>query len=68
MVEFRVKIHEKQRLAYIPQEVVKSLGLELCLVPNFKSAVLYSKDSDLKRVIQSLEIIIADLRLRPQDE
>lgn len=37
-------------------------------MPNSKSAVLFSKGTDLRRVLQSLDVIMTDLRLQAQDE
>lgn len=64
MVEFDIKIHEKQRLAYIPRQVVKALGLNLKLVADFKAAVLYPEGTDPQVVADSLNIIMQDLELR----
>lgn len=68
MVEFHLKINREQRVTYVPQEVVRSLGYELILIPNSKSAVIFSKGTNLKRVLQSLAVIMSDIRLQTQDE
>ncbi|MFB0523119.1 MAG: hypothetical protein ACETV1_05080 [Candidatus Bathyarchaeia archaeon] len=49
---------------YFPKKIREALGEELRLLPNAEAGAIYSKDADLTRVIQSLEIIIADLKLR----
>lgn len=64
MVEFNIKVNEKQRLAYIPRQVVKALGLNLKLIADFKAAVLYPEGTNPKVVADSLRIILQDLELR----
>jgi len=64
MVQFKIKINEKQKLAYIPKEIVEALGFKLVAVPNAKTLLLYPEGSDLEDVIASTEIIIQDLRLQ----
>jgi hypothetical protein len=64
MVEFDVKVHPQQHLAYIPRQVVKALGTKLKMLPNSKAAVIYSEGTDLKDVLLSIEIITADLKHR----
>jgi len=49
---------------YLPKRIREALGEELKLLPNAEAGAIYPKNADLKRVIKSLEIIIADLKLR----
>ena len=49
---------------YFPKIIRQNLGEELKLLPNAEAGAIYPKDADLNRAIQSLEIIIADLKLR----
>lgn len=63
MVEFRIKIHPKQRLAYIPQELFELLGSEVYAIPNRKGVFLFPKGVDPRLVLESLRIIERDLEL-----
>ena len=63
MVEFRIRIHPKQRLAYIPHELAEMLGPEVRAVPDRGGVFLYSRDADPRVVLESLEIIRRDLEL-----
>jgi hypothetical protein len=49
---------------YFPKIIREALGDELRFLPNAEAGAIYPKDADLSRVIQSLEVIIADLKLR----
>ncbi|MGA2309414.1 MAG: hypothetical protein ABSG57_07700 [Candidatus Bathyarchaeia archaeon] len=60
MVEFEIKINEKQHVAYIPREVVDALGLNLKLVGNRVSAVVYPEKASLADIVKSLRILLAD--------
>ena len=64
MVEFSIKVNEKQRLAYIPKEIVRIFGLQLCLLPDAAAAIVYSTNTNLEIVIRSVEILLDDLKLR----
>jgi len=64
MVEFLLKVHEKQGTAYIPKEIREEFGLRLKLQPNAEAGALYSEGADLRRVIESLKLIIQVLELR----
>jgi len=64
MVEFKIKIHPKQRLAYFPRQLVKELGVRLKALPNSRAMVLYPEDAPPTEVLASLEVIKADLKLR----
>jgi hypothetical protein len=60
MVEFKIKVNEKQHVAYIPKEVIESLGLDLKLVGNRSSAVIYPANAQVSDVVRSLKILLAD--------
>lgn len=60
MVEFEIKVNEKQHVAYIPQEIIDALGLHLRLVGNRTSAVVYPATADLSDVVRSLKILLDD--------
>lgn len=66
MVEFSIKVHPKQRQAYIPKEVVEALGLRLKAKPNRYAMVVYPENVDKELVIKSLEVLLADLKLESQ--
>ena len=68
MVEFDIKIHPKQRLAYIPKEIIQTLGFQLKIIPNLKAAVVYPANENPERILKSLEVILADLKLRLEDQ
>jgi hypothetical protein len=61
MVEFQIKVNEKQHVAYIPREVIDALGLNLKLVGNRVSAVIYPEQASLADVVKSVKILLADL-------
>jgi len=49
---------------YLPKRIRENFGKTLKLLPNATAAVIYPQNADLGCVIDSLEIIIADLKLR----
>ena len=53
---------------YLPKIVRKMLGERVLLVPNSRSAVVYPKGTELADVVQSLQIILADLQFRAARE
>lgn len=61
MVEFNIKVHEKQGIAYIPKEIRECMGLEFKLTANRTACVLYPKNARLEDVVKSLRIILQDL-------
>jgi len=63
VVEFRISVHPKQRLAYIPKEIVEALGHRLRAKPDRYVVILYPENVDTGLVIKSLEILLADLKL-----
>lgn len=67
-MEFVIKIDERQHLAYIRKEIVAAFGLRLKFQPNTKAAIVYSEGVRPSEVIKSVEILLADLRLRAEDE
>jgi hypothetical protein len=68
MVEFKLKVNEKQGTAYIPKVVRESLGFNLKLLPNSEAAAIYREGSDTARVIHSLERIVEYLKLQLEEE
>jgi len=65
MVKFRVKANPSGQY-YFPKEVRQELGGELTLVCNAKAAVVFPESAPLTAVLESIEIILRDLRHRLQ--
>jgi bifunctional DNA-binding transcriptional regulator/antitoxin component of YhaV-PrlF toxin-antitoxin module len=63
MVKFKVKANPSGQY-YFPKEVRAELGEELELICDAKAAVVYSKDTPLEAILESLEIIQKDLKHR----
>lgn len=61
MVEFKIKIHPEQGIAYIPKEIREATGTELKAVPNRTAVLLFPKNVPVKDVAKSLTIIKQDL-------
>jgi hypothetical protein len=68
MVEFEIKIHPKQRQAYIPKEIVETLGTHLKAKPGSYAVLLYPKNVDPDLVERSVKILLADLKLESKTE
>jgi len=64
MVEFKIRINPAQRITYFPKTLVEQFGHELRVFPNTNAAIFFSKDSPLEFVIESVELLLADLRLK----
>jgi len=62
MVEFEIRIHEKQGTAYFPKEIREVLGTEVKAVPNRTVVLFYPKNMPIKDVMRSLSIIKDDLQ------
>lgn len=61
-MEFLIKINEKQRLAYIPKEIVNTMGNVLKIKPDQFAMIAYPDGIDLEHVIKSVEILLEDLK------
>ena len=61
MVEFTIKIHPEQRLAYIPKEIYAVLSPRVKAIPNRVAVLVYSEKVSMEDVLKSLDIIKADL-------
>ncbi len=61
MVEFDIKIHPEQRLAYIPKEIFEILSSHVKAIPNRAAVLIFSEDVSTDDVLKSLDIIKADL-------
>jgi len=66
MVEFNVKVHPEQRLMYVPKEIYEIFGPNLKMVADYYAAVIFRADATLGDVIQSLELILLQLKHRSQ--
>jgi hypothetical protein len=64
---FRIKVHPKQRQAYIPKEVVEDLGHVLRLLPDKNAAVVYPEGKPLAKVVESVRLLLRDLELRADE-
>jgi hypothetical protein len=67
-MEFNIKINEKQRLAYIRKEIIEAFGTKLKFQPNTNAAIVYSEGVKASAVIRSVEILLADLKIRAEKE
>lgn len=66
MVEFELKVHPKQKVTWLPRQIVKAWGFELKLLPNNNAGILYPTGIEYDAVIKSVEILLQDLRLRAE--
>ena len=62
MVEFKIKVHPEQHLAYIPKELFKMLGPHLTAIADQAAVVFFPENMKAEDVLRSLEIIMADLK------
>jgi hypothetical protein len=62
MVEFSIRLHQKQRLAYIPQELAKMLGANIKASANCVAVLMYPEGTKPEDVLRSLDIIAMDLK------
>jgi len=63
LVKFKVKANPQGQY-YFPKEVRQELGQNLELICNAKAAIVYSADTPLKTILESMEIIAKDLKHR----
>jgi bifunctional DNA-binding transcriptional regulator/antitoxin component of YhaV-PrlF toxin-antitoxin module len=63
MVEFKVKANPTGQY-YFPKEVREELGHNLKMVCNAKAAIVYNAETSIQTVLESIDIIIRDLRHR----
>jgi len=63
MVKFKVKANPQGQY-YFPKEVREELGEKLELICNAKAAIVYSYETRLETILESLEIIKKDLKHR----
>jgi bifunctional DNA-binding transcriptional regulator/antitoxin component of YhaV-PrlF toxin-antitoxin module len=65
MVKFQVRANSSGQY-YFPKEVRAELGNKLALICNTKTALVFSQDTPLNVVLQSVQIIVKDLQQRLQ--
>ncbi len=61
-MELRIKINQKERLAYIPKALFQILGTNVRATPNRAAVLLFSDKTTIEEALRSLEIIKADLQ------
>jgi hypothetical protein len=62
MVEFKIKVHKQQRLAYIPKAITEGLGFEFKAIANRVALLLWPKNAKIEDVLKSLRLIESDLK------
>ena len=68
MVKFEIKVNPKQRLAYIPKEIVDALGTRLEAVPNLQGIFLYPKGLSPEQTLNSMKAIYDHFRQQTELE
>lgn len=63
MVEIDVRL-TKIGLLYLPKAIRESLGWNLKIIPNASAALIFPRDMPYEDVLESLEIIKADIKHR----
>lgn len=61
-MELRIKINQKQRLAYIPKALFEMLGTNVRASPNRAAVLLFSEKTTIDEALRSIEIIRTDLQ------
>jgi len=61
-LELRIKINQKERLAYIPKALFQILGTNVRATPNRAAVLLFSDKTTIDEALRSMEIIKADLQ------
>lgn len=61
MVEFKIKINKLQKLCYMPKWLTDNLGYQLKAIPDSVAVLMFSENADPEDVLQSMEIIKAEL-------
>ena len=60
-MDFHIKVHKEQRVAYIPKSLFEILGTTIKATPNRAAVLMCSEDTSIDDVLKSLDIIKADL-------
>jgi len=62
MVEFKIRLNEKTRSAYIPKELANLLGNDITAIGNRTAVLFYPEGTRIEDILRSLEIITDDLK------
>lgn len=62
MVEFNLKVNQKQRTAYFSEKIVHTLGYNLSIQLGTKAGIIYPKKAPKEDIIRSVEIILESLK------
>ena len=62
MVEFELKVNEKQGTMYLPKWMRNAWGHELKMRPNHTGCMIYPRDAPLEDVVKALEVILMDMQ------
>jgi hypothetical protein len=62
MVDFKIRIHPEERLAYIPKEICEAMGFELKATPDRRAVLLYPAAATLEDTLRSVDAIREDLK------
>lgn len=63
LVRFKLKVHPKQKVMYIPTTLRSVIGMNPIAIPNSSIAVMYNSETDLVMVVKELEHLLRGLRL-----
>lgn len=64
MVEFKLKMNEKQGTVYFPKEIREAMGTNLKGIPNAAAMLIYPEGTDQRDVLKSIDIIRSDIEHR----
>ena len=64
MVEFNLKMNEKQGTVYFPKEIREAMGTNLKGIPNAAAMLIYPEGTDQRDVLKSIDIIRSDIEHR----
>jgi hypothetical protein len=60
-MDLKIRINEKQRLAYIPKALFEILGKNVRASPNRAAVLLFAESTSIDDALKSLDIIKRDL-------
>jgi hypothetical protein len=62
MVEFELRVNPKQKVTWLPKEIVKAWGFRLKLMPNSNAGIVYPSQVAYADVVKSVEVLLEYLR------
>lgn len=62
MVEFDLKVNEKQGTMYMPKWMRDAWGHNLKMRPNHMGGMIYPRDAPLEDVVKAIEVILMDMQ------